>query len=113
MNYVMIHAEWFNKLEGIEVMTEVLHACDPFIMQDGCFLASDHSVLKQTGEQFGENELVLTVATSQDDRSFLWDTVKPSVAPLGIRIKTTASIPEELSRSSSEKIWQWLYQQED
>ena len=110
MFYTMIHAEWFNKLEGIDVMTAILHAATPYIVLDGCRLASDHSVLKQTGEQFGENELVLTVGTLQDDRSFLLDVVKPSVAAQGIRIKTTASIPAELSRADSEALWKHLYE---
>ena len=110
MFYTMIHAEWFNELEGLDVMTAILHAATPFIILDGCRLASDHSVLKQTGEQFGENELVLTIGTLQEDRTFVWDVVKPSVAAQGIRIKTTASIPAELSRADSEAIWQHLYQ---
>jgi len=112
MEYTMIHAEWFNELKGIDVMTAILHAATPFIVLDGCRLASDHSVLSQNGEQFGENELVLTIGTLQEDRSFIWDVVKPSVAAQGIRIKTTASIPAELSRADSEAIWAYLYEME-
>jgi len=110
MEYSMIHAEWCNELEGIEVMTEILNTAYPYIVIDGCFLASDHSVLKQTGEQFGENELVLTVAMTEGNRSVIWDVVKPAVASQGIRIKTTAAIPAELSRASSEAIWRYLYE---
>ena len=110
MFYTMIHAEWFNNLDGIDVMTAILDAATPFIVLDGCRLASDHSVLSQNGEEFGENELVLTIGTLQDDRSFLWDVVKPSVAAQGIRIKTIASIPAELSRADSEALWKHLYQ---
>jgi hypothetical protein len=107
MEYTMIHAEWWTELQGIDVMTTILNTAHPYIIDDGCFLVSDDSVLKQTGEEFGENELMLTIATKEEDRETLWDVIKPAVNAQGkgIRIKTTASIPAELSRADSEALW--------
>ena len=109
MFYTMIHVEWFNELTGAQVMMTVLEQCSTFSIDDGAWLASDQSVLAQTGEEFGENELTLTIASELPALHSLRYYAKPALVPFGIRIKDAAGIPEHLARASASEIFDWHY----